>query len=169
MTQTSVNHRTDQPTLPRFQAKAKADTGFLSGTVVMAQRGECPVEDLAKGDKIITRDRGFVLVRGVKRTTCRCRAISFAAGSLGDTRPDQDLVLPAGQKVLIRDWRAQALFNADRAMVRADALLDGEFIRDLGIREMVLYQIAFDAPHVLYAGGLELAAEPSGAAMSHAA
>ncbi|MEX0349894.1 MAG: Hint domain-containing protein [Paracoccaceae bacterium] len=169
MNQTSVDHRTDQPGQPPLRAEVETKTGFLSGTVVMTQRGECLVEDLAKGDSIITRDRGFVLVRGVVRTTCHCRAISFAAGSLGDTRPDQDLILPAGQKVLIRDWRAQAMFSADRAMVRADALLDGEFIRDLGIREMVLYQIEFDAPHVLYAGGLELAAEPTGAALSHAA
>ncbi|MFA3917812.1 Hint domain-containing protein [Ruegeria hyattellae] len=169
MTQTSVDHSSEQPTPHRLQAEARIETGFLSGTVVMTQRGERMIEKLAKGDRIVSRDRGFVLVRGVRRTTCRCRAISFAAGSLGDTRPEQDLVLPAGQKVLIRDWRAQALFNADRAMVRADALLDGEFIRDLGIREMVLYEIAFDAPHVLYAGGLELASEPSGATLSHAA
>lgn len=116
-----------------------------------------PVEFISDGDKIITRDAGFVRVTKVEQTRQLVRAISFAAGSLGDTRPDQDLILPAGQDVLIRDWRAKAMFGTERALVRADALIDGEFIRDLGLRPMDLHQLHFDSPHILFAGGLELA------------
>jgi len=114
------------------------DIGFLSGTILLTQDGEMPVEFISQGDKVVTRDAGFATVVGVTRVRVTTHAISFAAGSLGDTRPDQDLVLPAGQPVLIRDWRAQAMFGTPQALVRADALLDGEFIRDLGEQEMEL-------------------------------
>jgi len=58
--------------------------------------------------------------------------------------------------ILIRDWRARALFNSDRALVAARALVDGEFITDLGKVETTVYQIFCDGPHILYADGLEL-------------
>lgn len=137
-----------------------SEAGLLSGTVLLTKCGETPVEHISEGDKIITRDRGFVAVNRVIKSRQMVRAISFVAGSLGDTRPDTDLVLPAGQQVLIRDWRAQALFGHAQACVRADMLVDGEFIRDLGLQMMELYQLQFEADHILYAGGLEVAAHP---------
>ena len=43
--------------------------------------------------------------------------VRIKAGSLGHTRPGHDTVLPAHQKVLLRDWRlAQALFGAPQAL-----------------------------------------------------
>ena len=71
-------------------------------------------------------------------------------------RPDRDVVLSADQHVLIRDWRAEALFGGKRAMVPASRLIDGEFVTDLGEIDMLLYQIEFDSPHVIYVDGLEL-------------
>lgn len=156
------------PQIPPY-THLMSEAGFLRGTILLTQRGEMRVNDIVDGDKIITRDQGFVQVCHVSRSMQKTRAISFAAGSLGDTRPDQDLLLPAGQRVLIRDWRAQAMFGQKQAMVRADALVDGEFIRDLGQQNMELYQLHFEAPHVLYAGGLELASHLTEAALSRAA
>ena len=130
--------------------------GFVSGTILLTQEGEMPVEFLSPGDRIITRDAGMVQLQDIHHQRLVTRAISFAAGSLGDMRPDSDLILPAGQMVLLRDWRAKAMFGTETAMVRADALIDGEFIRDLGLQGMLLHQLHFARPHVLYAGGLEL-------------
>lgn len=131
--------------------------GFVCGTILLTRDGEMPVEFLSPGDRVITRDVGMVRLNRIRHRRTFTRAISFAAGSLGHTRPDQDLILPADQLVLIRDWRAQAMFGTAQAMVRADALIDDEFIRDLGPQKMLLHQLQFDAPHVIYAGGLELA------------
>ncbi len=131
-------------------------SGFITGTILLSQDGEIPVEYLSAGDRIVTRDAGMVRLEHIRQRRIFARAISFGAGSLGDTRPDQDLILPAGQMVLIRDWRAQAMFGRNQALVRADALIDGEFICDLGLQKMRLHQLQFATPHVLYAGGLEL-------------
>lgn len=130
--------------------------GLISGTILLTQEGEIPVEFLSPGDRIITRDAGMVRLKTIQHRRLITRAISFAAGSLGHLRPDQDLILPAAQMVLLRDWRAQAMFGNDRAMVRADALVDDEYVCDLGPQKMLLHQLGFDAPHVVYAGGLEL-------------
>ena len=132
-------------------------TGFATGTIVLSQEGEMPVEFLSPGDRIISRDTGFATLAHISYSLRLIRAVRFAAGSLGHTRPEQDLILPESQKVLVRDWRAQSLFGVDKALVQASQLIDGEFICDLGLQPMTLYQLHFSQPHVIYAGGLEVA------------
>ena len=85
--------------------------------------------------------------------------ISVMGGSLGHNKPDDDAVVPAGQGVFLRDWRADALRGTPRAVVPAGELTDGEFIRSLGQQSVTLYILAFDAPHILYVDGMELATE----------
>ena len=152
----TVGRATGQSPYAHPIAAPAPKAGFVFGTILLTRDGEIPVEFLSPGDRIITRDTGFARLDAIRCRRVLTRAISFAAGSLGDTRPDQDLVLPAAQPVLIRDWRAQAMFGVDQALVRADALVDGEFIRDTGPQKMRLYQLQFADPHVIYAGGLEL-------------
>ena len=69
-----------------------------------------------------------------------------------------DVVLPEGQQILVRDWRAKALFGLREALAPAASLVDGEFITSEGLMTMVLYELQFDAPHVVYVDGLELGA-----------
>ena len=140
----------------RHQRPETFGSGLLPGTLLLTQDGEIPVEFLNPGDRVITRDAGLVRVDAVSRFTRRLAAVRFAAGTLGANRPDQDLILPAGQPVLVRDWRARALFGRSQAMVRAAALIDDEFITRLDARDMTLHQLHFARAHVIYAGGLEL-------------
>ena len=131
-------------------------TGFLPGTVMLTHRGEVAVEDLLPGDKIISRDAGLVRLTGISTTTSRVRTVRVAAGSLGDTRPEEDMDLPADHRILLRDWRAKAVYGAAQAMAAIGDLIDGEFITDQGERHLQLFRLEFDAPHIVYAGGLEV-------------
>jgi hypothetical protein len=140
----------------------KSKVGFIVGTILYTREGEVPVEFLSPGDSLITRNAGMVRLTRIHHRRCVSRAISFAAGSLGHTRPEQDLILPAAQLILIRDWRAQAMFGVGQALVRADALVDDEFIRDLGVQKMHLHQLEFANPHVIYVGGVELSCMSKG-------
>lgn len=140
----------------QFTPYAVLDTGLVKGAMLLTLDGEMPVEFLSVGDKLITRDTGISKVMHIQRTTREVHSIALAAGSLGHTRPERDAVLAGDQMVLIRDWRARALFNAERALVAARTLVDGEFITDLGTQETTLYQIFCDGPHILYCDGLEL-------------
>ncbi len=78
------------------------------------------------------------------------------AGLLGDTRPDRDVLLPEDQHILVRDWRAHALFGTWQATVPVQALLGGKFVISEGLVTMTLHEICFDAQHVIFAGGLEI-------------
>ncbi len=143
--------------------------GVGPGSILLTQSGERTVEEISPGDRIITRDCGLVALDGIRKYRQTIHTVRILAGSLGDTRPDRDVVLPADQELLIRDWRAQALFGKAQAMVPARALVDGEFITHDGLRTLTLYQLWFDAPHVIYADGLELAAQTKSVARSDAA
>jgi hypothetical protein len=146
----------ENPQTGQYAPYASRDTGLLQGTMILTLEGEMPVEFVSVGDKVITRDSGIARVEHIQRTKRLVHTISLAAGSLGHTRPERDAILAGDQMCLIRDWRAQAMFSADRALVAARTLVDGEFIRDLGMQEQTLIQIFCDGPHILYAEGMEV-------------
>jgi len=56
----------------------------------------------------------------------------------------------------VRDGRARAMTGQSQAGRPAGCLIDGEFFSDLGTRSIALVQLGFDAPHVIYADGMEL-------------
>lgn len=132
-------------------------TGLLAHSIILTLAGEKPVGDVVSGDRVITRDSGSAVVHNVRRRKITCDRVIIQAGSLGDKRPDCDTVLPAGQPVLIRDWRAEAMFGSRQALVAAERLIDGEFIRRDASTEMTVIELEFDRAHILYVDGLEVA------------
>ncbi len=144
------------PQAGQFSPYAVLDTGLVHGAILLTLDGEIPVEFLSVGDKLITRDCGISKVKHIQRSQRSVHMIALAAGSLGHTRPERDALLAGDQMVLIRDWRARALFSSERALVAARTLVDGEFITDRGMVDTTLYQIFCDGPHIFYADGLEL-------------
>ncbi|QQA44294.1 Hint domain-containing protein [Pelagovum pacificum] len=132
-------------------------SGLFAGTTVMTMDGEMPVDHLTVGDRIITRDTGVAVLRDVRVTEVEVMAVRVKAGSLGHSRPDEDMILPPGAMVHIRDWRAEAMFGSKSALVPVRRLIDGEFIAE-GEKKMVrVYDLVFDQQHILYANGLEVA------------
>ncbi|MEI4195520.1 Hint domain-containing protein [Roseovarius sp. E0-M6] len=161
-------------TVRRSHGQAHADAseitgGVPAGSIILTMSGESPVEHVMAGDRVITRDAGAAVVRNVLRRKVTCRAVKILAGSLGDTRPDCDVILPEEQPVLVRDWRAKALFGLREATVRAGALVDGEYITALGEVELEVILLVFDEAHVLYVDGLEVAGHVMGEAARAAA
>ena len=144
-------HPTDTP---------NAISGLQSDSFILTLDGEKLISDLCVGDRVITRDCGVARVTSVRSRRVRTQTIRIQAGSLGHTRPERDVLLPAAQMVLIRDWRAQAVFSSvGAAMVEAHRLIDGEFITDEGEQDLTLYELDFDRPHILYVDGLEVASD----------
>lgn len=138
-------------------AEVLGDNALPAGTIVFAQDGALPVEYLAAGDRVISRDAGMVTLSSVRARRATVPAVSVSAGSLGHGKPKRDCLLPAAQALLVRDWRAEVLANAPQAMIPARRLIDGEFIRDAGERLLTLYELECPDPHVIYAEGLEVA------------
>ncbi len=133
-------------------------TGLCTGTEVMTLDGAIPVEHLAPEDRVITRDVGMARLRDIRVTEARVALVSIKAGSLGHTRPERDMVICPGTRIHIRDWRARAMFGADTATVPARRLIDGEFVKEMAVAKVKVYDLIFDTPHIVYADGLEIAA-----------
>ncbi|MFC3615003.1 Hint domain-containing protein [Lutimaribacter marinistellae] len=145
--------------LPFPPAYPDVEIGCPAMGAVLTLDGEMPAEHLFPGDRVITRDAGAVTLKDLQRVTLRTRAIRLSCG----------LILPAAQPVLLRDWRAKAMFKRPQARVMAGDLVDGEFIRDLGHRTLDLVQLHFDSPHILYCNGVELSSAALPARMRPAA
>jgi len=132
-------------------------TGLSADALLLTAAGERRAGDLRPGDRIITRDAGMVPLNGLTRHRQRTPVVRIRAGSLGHRRPERDTRLPACQPILLRDWRARALFGRDQALVAAARLVDGEFITHDGTVTLDLCVLDFGAPRILYLDGLEVA------------
>lgn len=147
---------------PRFSVEHSADSIFsdaaiLIGTTVLTLDGELPVEFIAPGDRVITRS-GMRKVLTIEVTRVEnARVIRICRDSLGMGRPAEDTVVSPNQPIVIRDWRAKALYGQAEAMVPAARLCDGEFIRGDILPEARFVTLRFAGDEVIYAGGMELA------------
>lgn len=135
---------------------AQGMTGIARGAQIVTTDGLRLIQHLAAGDRIITRGQGAVTVRRIEQRSVITRATYILAGSLSHSRPQSDSLLPSAQTVFIRDWRAQALGGRAALLLRAGDLVDGEFVRDLGLHPMTVYRVFCNAPQVIYADGLEM-------------
>jgi len=133
-------------------------SGLAAGTLVLTLRGETAVEALVAGDRVITRDAGAATLLAVEARAARVAPVRIAAGSLGHTRPERDMLIGPGTPIHLRDWRARALYGRDRALVEAHRLVDGEFVTEERPRGMTLYTLSFGAAQIVYADGIEVAA-----------
>lgn len=154
MTSTSRPH--DAQALRAAMLSGQAPDGLRAGTTVLTQDGALPVEYLTEGDRVISRDRGLVTVRAISRRMTVCPAVQVRADAPGGLGAQDDVILPAGQRILLRDWRARAMYGTQQKVVPISALIDGETVRDLGLKRLRLFTLDFDHEHVVYAGGLEL-------------
>lgn len=130
-------------------------TGLVSGARILTLKGERPVDGLRAGDSVLTRN-GAVPVTRIEVVSAVVPTVYIIAGSTGHSRPDRDALLAAHQTVYLCDWRAPAFCGTHSAFVEAAQLVDGEFVRNLGLQVVTLHRIFCASPQVIYAEGLEL-------------
>jgi hypothetical protein len=138
------------------QADQQLLAGIAGGTRIRTLDGILPVEFLQPGDRIVTRSGARRLVAVSVRQSRALDVVRVKASTLGHDRPEADLLIGPGQPVVIRDWRARALYGAEVAAVPSARLADGEFV----VREthaLHLYTLRFAEDEVIWAEGVELA------------
>ncbi|MEL6610278.1 MAG: Hint domain-containing protein, partial [Pseudomonadota bacterium] len=109
---------------PALALQAKI-SGFVVGTDIVTGDGLLPVEHVGAGDRIVTRDAGMQRVAWAEAAYVTTHAVKISPDALGRGRPEDAVIVPAGQKLLVRDWRARALYGAAIAYVPAYRLADG--------------------------------------------
>ncbi len=156
------------PRLPDPSAGPDTGTGvicFTPGTRIATPGGTCPVEHLAEGDRVQTRDNGAqeILWIGRRRITGarlfimpHLRPIRIGPGALGIDRPDAHLLVSPAHRLLVRRPSAQALFNTAEVLVQARDLVNGGTIApDLSVREVTYIHLMLPRHEVLWANGVE--------------
>lgn len=133
-----------------------ASFGIALGTPVLTSDGILPVEYLGPGCRVITRSGSARLSEVHVSVVRNARVVRVRADALGVNRPADQVVLCPDQTVLIRDWRAMALYGTPQAVVPVGRLIDGAYIRAEVLEEVRFFALRFETDVVIYAGGLEL-------------
>ncbi|MFD0859322.1 Hint domain-containing protein [Roseovarius aquimarinus] len=136
---------------------------FLRGTMILTDRGERRVEDLALGDLVMTLDHGAQPVRWIGwqpvapeelAHSDRFRPVRIAAGALGQGLPAEDLTVSPQHRILLRSRIAERMFGAAEVFVPAIRLVGLSGIERAPARDGVDYfHILLDRHEVLIANG----------------
>lgn len=134
--------------------------GLAVGSTVLTLEGALPIEFLSPGDRIVTR-RGARVLRAVSVVRVSGLMFRIRRGTLGFDRPDSDALVAAATGVLLRDWRAKALYGSASAIVPVARLADGVHVIATEVRQMHVHALHFDAEEVIHADGMEIACTPA--------
>jgi len=128
---------------------------FAAGTRIAVPGGDVPVERLAAGDLVLTRDRGarplIWVGRSVRRAVGADAPVEIRAGTLGD---HGTLRLSPCHRVLVSGPRAELLFGEAEVLVKAKHLVDGHAVRPVEGGEVTYVHLLFDRHEVVHAEGL---------------
>lgn len=109
---------------------------FTPGTGIATPRGEVPVEQLAVGHRVITRDNGIRTINWVGKKRLdhmqlkalpALRPILIRAGALGPDLPDRDMMVSPSHRMLLVSDMARRHFGQAEVLVAAKDLcgIDG--------------------------------------------
>lgn len=125
---------------------------FASGTRITTDRGPVPVEELALGDRIRTRDNGYQPVRWLGKTTVPAigtwAPIKISAGTLGTSR---DLLVSPQHRMLLSGPQTSLMFDSTEVLASACHLLnDHSILRQAG-GVVTYYHILLDRHEIIFA------------------
>jgi hypothetical protein len=129
---------------------------FVKGTLIRTPEGDVAIEDIDVGDLVDTYEDGPQEVRWVGSRTVPAEGalapIRIEAGTFGD---HSALLVSPQHRVLIRDSRAELLFDSPEVLVKArDLLNDRTVTRQVG-GDVTYFHILFDRHQIVFSQGLE--------------
>ena len=137
---------------------------FAAGTRLATPGGPRRVEDVSKGDPVLTIDHGPQPVSWVfSRTwtasevaaTPALRAILIRAGALGAGVPERDLRLSQQHRVCVQGAIARRMFGSDEVLIPAKALLPLPGVSlDEGREGVTYFHVMLDRHEVVLANGV---------------
>jgi hypothetical protein len=150
---------------------------FTPGTRIETPEGPRLVEALREGDMVQTKDDGAQPIEwvGSRRMSGarlfampHLRPIRISAGALGIDRPQSELLVSPGHRMLVKGRVAQALFNTSEVLVAARDLVNNRtVVVDVMAREVTYIHLLLPRHQVLWANGVETESfHPAGTALS---
>jgi len=135
---------------------------FTPGTLIATPKGERLVEDLAVGDKIITRDNGIQEIRWLGAKTLDWKALAAAphlkpilvrAGSLGNGLPERDMMVSPNHRVLVANDRTALYFEEREVLAAAKHMVNNRGIHEVEVMGATYIHFMFDNHEVVLSNG----------------
>ncbi|WP_299937797.1 Hint domain-containing protein [uncultured Pelagimonas sp.] len=133
-----------------------ACVSFTAGTMItMANGAQRPVEDLAVGDRVLTRDDGPQEIRWLGHHTARAvgafTPILIREGTLNNTR---DLLVCPDHRLFIYQRSDEIGAGRSEILVRARHLVNDITVMPVTGGFIDYYQMLFDSHQIIYAEGI---------------
>ncbi len=135
---------------------------FTPGTMIATRKGECRVEDLQVGDRVITRDNGIQEIRWVGARAMSGAELEKAAhlkpvlirqGALGNDLPERDMMVSPNHRVLVANDKTALYFEEREVLVAAKHLTGLEGVDIVDVSETTYIHIMFDQHEVILSDG----------------
>jgi hypothetical protein len=121
----------------------------------MANGLQKPIETLAVGDRVLTRDNGPREIRWIGTQTVRATGafapIKIAKGALNNSG---DLILSPNHRLFIYQRRDRIQAGRSEVLVRARHLVNGETVVQSDGGFVDYFQLLFDQHEIIYAEGI---------------
>ncbi|MFN3663539.1 Hint domain-containing protein [Yoonia sp.] len=112
---------------PDFFTQDNILTCYVTGTAILTPTGEEPIETLAPGDLVITKDHGPRPIRWIGKSTVKAMGklapVRIAAGALGPNLPARDLLVSRQHRMLVASAICKRMFGADEILIPAIKLI----------------------------------------------
>ncbi len=153
----SIQFNQPNPDTAVFADLSPGDSGlvcFVAGTELTTPDGPVPIEDIAAGDLVMTRDNGPQPVRWAGCQTVsgagRLAPVAIAAGRFGAAR---EVRVSPQHRVLVTGWLAELLFGEAEVLVPAKALIDDHGVRRAPCRKVTYHHLLFDTHQIVESHG----------------
>lgn len=136
---------------------------FAADSMILTDRGQVCIADLAAGDLVQTMDHGLQPIRWIGsnridaidlRVNEKLYPVRIKAGALGDHMPEHDLLVSRQHRMFVRSKVAARMFGAEEVLVSAHRLLGLKCVElATDVDHVEYYHMLFDRHEVVFANG----------------
>ena len=138
-----------------LQSGADFPVCFAQGTRIITRKGAIRIESLRVGDKVLTRDNGYKVIRWIGQSSVaaygKFAPILFRPGALGN---QTELLLSAEHRVLLTGSECELLTGETETLIAAKHLVNNTLIERRVGGLITYYHILFDQHEVVFANGV---------------
>ncbi|SLN13474.1 hypothetical protein PEL8287_00525 [Roseovarius litorisediminis] len=134
----------------------------VASAFIATPRGECPLEELKIGDRIITRDNGLQKICWVGRRDLTAQDLSaqphlkpvlIRAGALGNGLPESNMLVSPQHRFLIHNEKAGALDVETEVLAAAKHLVGIQGVDVIEARQASYILFMFEQHEVILSNG----------------
>ena len=141
-------------TIINFEEIENVIVCFARGTMIVTNTGEKAIEDLAAGDKVLTKDNGLQDIRWIGSRTVPAKGklapIMIKAGAMAN---DRDLMVSPQHRMVVEGWKSELLFGEREVLAAAKHLVNNDTIYVKEGGEVEYFHMLFDAHEIVFANG----------------